>query len=711
MILELKNVKKSFKISKKEEFVALENVNFSFEKGEFVSIVGPSGSGKSTLLNIIAGLDFPTSGELVIGNKTSKKFKKKDWDLYRKNNIGFVFQNFNLIEHLTALENVEIVMNLIGLSYSKRKERARELLKKVGLENHINHRPSELSGGQKQRVAIARALANDPDIILADEPTGALDQKTGKQIMELIKEIAKEKLVIMVTHNNALAEEYSSRIIKVRDGKIESDTVITEEKINSAESTLKKKDTSMSFREAFKLSLRNMLKKKGRVAITTLAGCVGIIGFTLITGLGNGSNIYIDKQLNKFGTANVLVLEKSDMKKDDNGKDKIEYTKNLSDYDKLLNDEYIKSNVTDVRQFVSFNSSKVRISDEKTNGADKTAYNLSNTMIYSLANENNLEFLKENVDGNLPKKGNYEVLVNQSTARKLLKSIDLSTDDLTKIIGKKVVITYGIEDSNLTFEREFTVSGVVNELDIGIQALYYVYDDAVEWLKEIKVPTGDTVYDLVTKNSAFYEVTVKDVNDTKAVSDYISDEAKGGAGKISIMGSGSQKAGYSALNVAIVVKNIFAQLILMAQIVISVFIVIALVVSSIMTSIVLYSSIVERKVEIGIIKAVGGRNKDVIRIFESEAILMGVFSGILGLIISFGLAPILEKVISKVLNLDLPGIITIPISTVPFTENITFPLATIIIIIAFSALVSALAGYFPSKKATKMHVIDALRDE
>ena len=190
MLLSLNNLSKEYTIEKKKSFSALSGVNLNFEKGEFVSILGPSGCGKSTLLNIIAGLDQPTSGDLIIEGKSTKKYKKKNWDLYRKNNIGFVFQSFNLIEHLSALENVEIVMNLIGLSKKNRIERAKSLLKQVGLEKHMDHKPGELSGGQKQRVAIARALANDPDIILADEPTGALDKKTGIQIMQLIKEVA-----------------------------------------------------------------------------------------------------------------------------------------------------------------------------------------------------------------------------------------------------------------------------------------------------------------------------------------------------------------------------------------------------------------------------------------------------------------------------------------------------------------------------------------
>ncbi len=708
MILELKEVSKVFKLSKKEDYIALNDVNLSFEKGEFVSVVGPSGSGKSTLLNLIAGLDFPTGGELVIGDKSSKKFKMKDWDRYRKNNIGFIFQNFNLIEHLTAIENVEIVMNLIGISYLNRRKRAMELLKKVGLENHMYHKPSELSGGQKQRVAIARALANDPDIILADEPTGALDSKTGKQIMELIKSIASDKLVIMVTHNEQLANEYSTRIVKVKDGKIESDNNIKEAITNNRKSSLSKKDKVMSFFEAFKLSIRNMAKKKGRVAITTTAGCIGIIGFTLITGLGNGANIYIDKQLNKFATANVLVLSKtiSDDNNDSHDSSNNKYTKDYSDFDNILNDEYIKENISVLRKHISITSLiNVNLNTDNLENTES----INGFSFYSLADDNNLDFLKENIQGDIPVEGENQLLLNQASARKILNKLNEDSNDITKVIGKTITLTINIGQTNLKYDKEFKVTGIVNEIDLGIQNIYIRYSDIENWTQSINL--GDkTYYDYLTSQAATYEIVVSDVNNTKAVADYINDKSNGGVGKISLMSSNTQKVGNQALNIAIVVKQIFAQVILIAQIVISIFIIVALVVSAIMTSIVLYSSIVERKTEIGIIKAVGGRNKDVIRIFESEAMLMGILSGVFGIIISFVLAPILEKVISNILNIDLPGIITIPISKVPFTD-ITFPFATIIVIILFSTLVSFIAGYLPSRKATKMQVIDALRDE
>lgn len=697
MILKLNKINKVFNINKNEKFNALSDIDLEFSKGEFVSIVGASGSGKSTLLNIIAGLDIPTTGELLIGGKSSKKFKKQDWDLYRKNNIGFVFQNFNLIEHLTALENVEIVMNLIGMKFTNRKKRATELLQKVGLGAHLNHRPSELSGGQKQRVAIARALANDPDIILADEPTGALDVNTGTEIMQLISSISKEKLVIMVTHNDELANEYSSRKICVSDGKIISDESLKEVTVNTEKSLLVKKNAIMSFFEAFRLSIRNMKKKKGRVLITTIAGAIGIIGLTLIAGLGNGANMYIDKQLNKFGTANVLTLTKYNS---ETSKESTDIAKDKSEYDKILNDDYIKSKVVDKRQYIYTNEAKLLKSDG-------TEY--KENQIFALANESNREFLKENLIGNLPIKGNNELLVNQVTARNVLKDIGLEDNEISKVIGKPITMVYHVPNTEFKFEKEFKIAGIVEELDLGFLTAYYEYSDMYDWLTSINM--GDkNLFELMHETSFAYEITIGNVNDVKEVSNYINAKENGGSGKISLMNSFKLDPGYSAQNIGSVIKNIFEQIVFMAQAVISIFIFVSLLVSAMMTAIVLYSSVVERKTEIGIIKAVGGRNKDVIRIFQSEAILMGLFSGIIGLISAFILAPILEKIITEVLNLDLPGIVTIPVSLIPFTD-IKFPFATIIVILIFSSLVSAISGYLPAKRATKLRVVDALRDE
>ena len=295
-MLELKNITKDY-ASGDMKVEALNGINLNFRKSEFVSILGQSGCGKTTLLNIIGGLDRYTSGDLIINGKSTKKFKDRDWDAYRNYSIGFVFQSYNLIPHQTVLSNVELALTLSGVSKKVRKQKAIKALEKVGLKEQINKKPNQLSGGQMQRVAIARAIVNDPDIILADEPTGALDTATSIQVMEILKEIAKEKLVIMVTHNPELAEKYSTRIVKILDGKITDDSnPYTDEEVEVDEaSKLGKVKTSMNFFTALALSLNNLMTKKGRTFLTAFAGSIGIIGIALILSLSNGVQRYIDK--------------------------------------------------------------------------------------------------------------------------------------------------------------------------------------------------------------------------------------------------------------------------------------------------------------------------------------------------------------------------------------------------------------------------------
>ena len=291
-MLKLIDIKKDY-IMGNDTVHALKGININFRNSEFVSILGPSGCGKTTLLNIIGGLDRYTSGDLVINGTSTKKYKDKDFDTYRNHRIGFVFQNYNLITHLSVLSNVELALTLSGVSKLERREKALEVLERVGLKDQINKKPNQMSGGQMQRVAIARALINDPDIILLDEPTGALDSKTSVEIMELLKEIAEDKLLIMVTHNPDLAEKYSSRIIKLLDGKVidDSNPYKGKEKIKKDNSGEK---TSMSFFTALHLSFNNLLTKKGRTLLTAFAGSIGIIGIALILSLSNGVQSYID---------------------------------------------------------------------------------------------------------------------------------------------------------------------------------------------------------------------------------------------------------------------------------------------------------------------------------------------------------------------------------------------------------------------------------
>ena len=331
-MLKLTNISKIYELGKKGDkkhqiVNALKNVNIEFRKSEFVSILGPSGCGKTTLLNIIGGLDRYTDGDLIISGKSTKTFKDKDWDTYRNHSVGFVFQSYNLIPHLTVIQNVELALTLSGIKPEERRVRATEVLSKVGLADKINSKPNQLSGGQMQRVAIARALVNDPEIILADEPTGALDSKTSVQIMELLKEIAKERLIVMVTHNPELANKYSTRIIKLLDGEVEGDSMpydssqlssinssnknnninnqknlesdsllsLSDDKNLTDEQRIKKsKKKNMSYLTAISLSLKNLFTKKARTFLVSFAGSIGIIGIALILSLSSGFQTYIN---------------------------------------------------------------------------------------------------------------------------------------------------------------------------------------------------------------------------------------------------------------------------------------------------------------------------------------------------------------------------------------------------------------------------------
>lgn len=295
-MLELKHLMKTYHVGGTETH-ALNDVSINFRDHEFVAILGPSGSGKTTLLNVIGGLDRYDSGDIIINGKSTKNFTNTDWDAYRNNTVGFIFQSYNLVSHLSIIENVELGMTLSGVSSSERKEKAINALKRVGLGQHINKKPNQLSGGQMQRVAIARAIANNPDILLCDEPTGALDTKTSEDIMKLIQELSKDKLVIMVTHNPELAEEYASRIVHFQDGKILSDSDPFEPK-EAVPDTFKLKKTKMSYWNALKLSFTNIMTKKGRTFLTAFASSIGIIGIAIVLALSHG----FQKQINQTQT-------------------------------------------------------------------------------------------------------------------------------------------------------------------------------------------------------------------------------------------------------------------------------------------------------------------------------------------------------------------------------------------------------------------------
>lgn len=367
-MLELKNINKVYNTGDISQN-ALRDINLKFRENEFVSILGPSGSGKTTLLNIIGGLDKYTSGDLIINGVSTKKYKNRDWDTYRNHSIGFVFQSYNLIPHQTALSNVELALTLSGVSKDEARKRAKEMLKKVGLENHMYKKPNQMSGGQMQRIAIARALVNDPDILLADEPTGALDSDTSIQIMDLLASIAKDKLVIMVTHNAELANDYSTRIVRLSDGKITGDTNPYEIEQQEDKLDSNSKKTRMSFITALRLSLNNLLTKKGRTLLTSFAGSIGIIGIALILSLSTGVQNYINKVEEDTLSSYPITIEettidmssmmnimmgKSNNKKD-HDKDKI-YSENiLGDIVTSMTNEMNTNNLEKFKKYLDSN--------------------------------------------------------------------------------------------------------------------------------------------------------------------------------------------------------------------------------------------------------------------------------------------------------------------------------------------------------------------
>ena len=388
-MLKLKDIRKNY-LSGDNEVQALKGINIQFRKNEFVSILGQSGCGKTTLLNIIGGLDRYTSGDLIINGKSTKEFKDRDWDAYRNYSVGFVFQNYNLIPHQTVLSNVELALTLSGVSKQERRKKAIKSLEDVGLKEQIHKKPNQMSGGQMQRVAIARALVNNPDIILADEPTGALDTETSVQIMEILKEISKDKLIIMVTHNPELAEKYSSRVIKVLDGKVidDSNPYTDEEAEKEEKQVAKTGKTSMNFLTALSLSLNNLMTKKGRTLLTACAGSIGIIGIALILSLSNGVQTYINRveedtlssypitlQEETIDFSSMMQVMMGETEKDTNEKEEGKiYSRNIMN--KMLSTVSAKiqtNNLNEFKNYIENEDSKIK----NSSNAIQYSYNLN----------------------------------------------------------------------------------------------------------------------------------------------------------------------------------------------------------------------------------------------------------------------------------------------------------------------------------------------
>lgn len=767
-MLEIKNINKSYRVGDYKQKV-LKDVSIKFRENEFVSILGQSGSGKTTLLNLIGGLDRYDTGDIIINGKSTKHFKDKDWDAYRNNSIGFIFQSYNLINHISILDNVEMGMTLSGVSRKLRRERAIEVLKKVGLGDHINKKPNQLSGGQMQRVAIARALANNPDIILADEPTGALDSKTSNSIMDLIKEISKDKLVIMVTHNEKIADEYSSRIIKLSDGVIIEDSNPVEE--NDKESTYKLKKTSMSFITALNLSLRNIITKKGRTLLTAFASSIGIIGIALILSLSNGFDKQIEKFENDTLTNYPITISKGTM---ENTEEAMSLFTNTDG--KYSDEKYIYKQKIDLEKMTHINN----INDDYLNYLDSIDKNLIDGISYTRLSVMGINLLAKGKKTNMVSFGtslNSVMTIPKSFDEEdnyLTNNYDLlygkfpkeATDVLLVISSDNEVSEKVLENLGLDIEKEkFSFEDVINKelvyvindnlynkIKVGNKTIYMMknnYDELYDMSNNIKlkiagivrlkkdVKTGMFTPGIVFKDELGELIYEKNKNSEVVKSqkgkDYfvlsgekftkesmISSEVEAisylGGNKIPYIINIYPKD-FNAKNKIselldkynenktdedkIVYKDYAKIFVDLSQnimdaitYVLIAFSAISLVVSSIMIGIITYISVLERTKEIGILRSLGARKKDITRVFNAETFIIGLTSGLIGIIIARLLLFPVNMILENITSLQNVAILN--------------PLHAIILII-ISLILTLIGGYIPAVMASHKDPVESLR--
>ena len=772
-MLTLKNVKKTYKTGSFLQH-ALKGIDLDFRDNEFVAILGPSGSGKTTLLNIIGGLDKYDSGNLIINGKSTKHFKSSEWDAYRNNSVGFIFQSYNLIPHISILQNVEMGLTLSGVNAKERKRKAEELLKKVGLKDHIHKKPNQLSGGQMQRVAIARALANDPDIILADEPTGALDTKTSKQIMDLIKDISKEKLVVMVTHNPDLAKTYASRVVEMKDGEIIKDS-------NPLKNTEKEKEnftikkTSMSFPTALKLSFNNIKTKKGRTALTAFASSIGIIGIALILSLSNGFNIEVENFEQNSLAQSPIMITKEAMQMDEKTMKKMEGNKDLKKYPskKVV---YAQSDVMDTimhtnnisKEFIDYldkidkkqicgltyekgtNLNIIRKDNDTYSKVEMPSGDATQTMqLWSLLPSNpnkdkdgliekNYDVLEGNLDENTP--GLILQVTNKNEVpTSILKQLGLENkevtfkdimdkelkvilnDDYYQKIGASFIPNQNLEkmynsESSITVKINAIIRGkdgkemVTNTSGLGYNKA--LVDLIMEKNKdsEIVKAQAEADYNILThmpfdntKNST----NTKDIMmgylgaDTIPVAIYIypndfdtKDYVTNYLDKYNKDKDEENTIQYT--DTAKLISSLTGGIMSAITVVLIAFSSISLVVSSIMIGIITYISVLERIKEIGILRALGARKKDIKRVFNAETFIIGIFSGLLGVTIAY-----LLTFPANIIIENLSGLADVAKLN---------PVHAIILII-ISMTLTIIGGAIPANIASKKDPVEALRTE
>ena len=773
-VLELRNIVKKYNTGDSEVAV-LKSVNIHFRENEFVSILGASGSGKTTLLNIIGGLDKYTSGDMALMGRSTKEFKDRDWDSYRNGTIGFVFQSYNLISHLSVIENVKLALSISGHSNAENDEKAKKVLEDVGLSEHLYKKPNQLSGGQMQRVAIARALVTDPKIILADEPTGALDSKTSVQIMELIKEISKTKLVIMVTHNPELAKEYSDRIVRVKDGEIQEDTnPYVAKEVTDDGFALKK--TAMVFSSAIKSSFKNLLTKKFRTLMTVVASSIGIISIGLVLAISSGMDKYIQTMQNEnlssmpiMISANQvnfgLSVDDDNSEKDSNGselvpKSRRDVHRNLYSVDSLGNGEtfinYIQNNAKDYYSAIDFAEGYKLQALTKNKKGDVVAVkqeqtSLNDNIFGVLPEDKNLimnqyEVVKSSKD-NFEYPSNNEVVLftakNNEIDKATIKALGFDENAKVKyedVIGKefsvvennnyyrkiadrfvprdvdakmydsgtkvKVVAILKAKDS---FTRPQMTIGYTRALQKAMIEKEAKSDIVVAQQKDktrniitnqkMDSDTAEQILATLGAKTAPSAINIypKSFNDRDKIAEVINDFNKKVADKYGPNSSDYHKYSITYADLAKQMTTIMSQMINTISLILSAFAGISLIVSSIMIGILTYVSVVERTKEIGILRAIGARKKDITRIFIAEAGLIGFISGAVGVGVTMLLSVPISGSIAKALKVEA------------FTASLNAQSS--IGLILLSLILTLIASIIPSRIAAKKDPVEALRTE
>lgn len=784
-MLQLKNITKTYHVGEIDT-VALNDISVSFRKKEFVAILGTSGSGKTTCLNIIGGLDRYDSGDLIIKGKSTKEFKDKDWDAYRNNSVGFVFQSYNLIMHLSIVANVELGMTLSGVSSEEKHKRAVEVLEKVGLKDHLHKKPNQLSGGQMQRVAIARALANDPEILLCDEPTGALDTTTSVQIMDLIHELAKERLVIMVTHNPELANQYADRIIRFQDGSILSDTNPYQPESKKDEFELKK--TSMSFLTALKLSFHNIRTKKGRTFLTAFASSIGIIGIAVILSLSTGFQTQIDEfqsdamaefpifisQVASEVDSEVAESMHSDMKDRFLGSTDYVESEEVFLYDSSettmihqnkLTDEFLNylqeinpeicssigyTRIVSMNLIRNTNQGVIPVTLPSMMDTSQSS-NMTSTSGLGLSSypdpldSKKPSYLEKNYDllaGAYPETPNDLVLVIDSKNRldiNLMKNLGFDTADVASIKFDDII---GIEFKIVSNNDYYTQTEYGNFIPSSdFEAMYHSKDGInVKITGIVRVKEGVTMSMLAT-GIAYSDTLTEMVVDMAKDSDIVKAQKEQDINVMTmkemdaeskqnlLLYLGGESTPYMLMlypqsfeskeeviayieaynqtkdnkediiiynDLAGTLSNMTKGIMDGITIVLIAFAGISLVVSMIMICIITYTSVLERTKEIGILKALGARKKDITRVFDAETFILGIISGALGILIAWLLTFPINQVIYKLTDL----------------ENVSNlqPLHGLILIV-ISTVLTVVGGHIPAKMASKKDAVEALRSE